>query len=111
MTTAGIIILLLCRHVLMDDTTEIIEDIEDATKAYDVIINDRENNDIVINDKDTGDDDLEDIETGTDDVDAGEDAKKLLAAQVNAIHVLNMIKELEEDMKVCYMNINKKQKF
>ena len=101
MTTCWLLILALCHNVLLDDTTDttVTTEFEDTTKTYDVIINDREKNDIVINDKDNGADDREEIET-EDDEGLDEETHKLLAAQVNAIHVLNMIQELEEEMKV-----------
>ena len=102
MTPCWLLILALFHNVLLDDTTDTTDstEFEDTTKAYDVIINDRENNDIVINDKDNGTtEDREEMER-EDDKGVDEETHKLLAAQVNAIHVLNMIQELEQEMKV-----------
>ena len=44
-----LLIVCLSHNVLMEDTTETIEPEENTTKAYDVIINDRESNDVIIN--------------------------------------------------------------
>ena len=63
---------------------------EDVTEAsiYDLIINDRTSNNV------TKVSESEDSST------EAEDVKKLLAAQVHAIEVFNMIKDLEVEMKV-----------
>ena len=89
-----------------ETTTEtILVDVDDAeggvnnTKFYDVIINDRTKNDIIV---------TEDEIIVTDDDENGpkknkssvSDVKKLLAAQAHAIEVLNMIEDLEVEMKV-----------
>ena len=105
MRTLSFIILFISKNVRLEDTTEINEFEENTTKVYDVIINerDREINEIEINEIDNGNEDNdedEDEEIDTEGQRVGEDANKLLAAQVNAVHVLNMIKDLEEDMKV-----------
>ena len=111
MRTLSFIILFISKNVRLEDTTDINEFEENTTKAYDVIINerDREINEIVINeidkgskDNDEGEDEAEEIDTEGQRV--GADANKLLAAQVNAVHVVNMIKDLEEDMKVSSKN-------
>ena len=67
-----------------------------ATNIYDVIINDRDTNDVIVNEDNTEapTNDLEDDEEEDDDI------SKLLAAQVHAIEVFNMIKDLETEMKV-----------
>ena len=105
MRTLSFIILFISKNVRLQDTTDISEFEENTTTVYDVIINerDREINDIVINEIDNGSEDDEGDDEGDKDTEGqrvGEDANKLLAAQVNAVHVLNMIKDLEEDMKV-----------
>ena len=102
MTIYWLLVLALCHNVRLEDNIETTDpsEIEETTKAYDVIINDRENNDIVINEIDNGSGE-EEIES-EDDKGADDETHKLLAAQVNAIHVLNMIQELEEEMKVCF---------
>ena len=105
MRTLSFIILFISKNVRLEDTTEINEFEENTTKVYDVIINerDREINEIEINEIDNGNEDNdedEDEEIDTEGQRVGEDANKLLAAQVNAVHVLNMIKDLEENMKV-----------
>ena len=108
MRTLSFIILFVSQNVRLEDTADISEFEENTTTVYDVIINerDREIEDIAINEIDNGDeeeegtDDDDDGETDTEGQREGDDANKLLAAQVNAIHVLNMIKDLEEDMKV-----------
>ena len=107
MRTLSFIILFISKNVRLEDTTEINEFEENTTKVYDVIINerDREINEIEINEIDNGNEDNdedEDEEIDTEGQRVGEDANKLLAAQVNAVHVLNMIKDLEEDMKVFF---------
>ena len=109
MRTLSFIILFISKNVRLEDTTEINEFEENTTKVYDVIIDerDREINEIVINEIDNGnedndEDEAEDEEKDTEGQRVGEDANKLLAAQVNAVHVLNMIKDLEEDMKVFF---------
>ena len=67
-----------------------------ATNIYDVIINDRDTNDVIVNEDNTEapTNNLEDDEEEDDDI------SKLLAAQVHAIEVFNMIKDLETEMKV-----------
>ena len=109
MRNLSFIILFISKNVRLQDTSDISEFEENTTTVYDVIINerDREINDIVINEIDniSEDDDEEGDDEGDKDTEdrgqrVGEDANKLLAAQVNAVHVLNMIKDLEEDMKV-----------
>ena len=107
MRTLSFIILFISKNVRLEDTTEINEFEENTTKVYDVIIDerDREINEIVINEIDNGNEDNdedEDEKIETEGQRVGEDANKLLAAQVNAVHVLNMIKDLEEDMKVFF---------
>ena len=68
-----------------------------ATNIYDVIINDRDTNDVIVNEDNTEapTNDLEE-----DDDEEEDDISKLLAAQVHAIEVFNMIKDLETEMKV-----------
>ena len=65
---------------------------EDVTEAsiYDLIINDRTSNNV------TKVSESKDEDSSTE----AEDVKKLLAAQVHAIEVFNMIKDLEVEMKV-----------
>ena len=106
MRTLSFIILFISRNVRLEDTdiVEINEFEESTTKVYDVIIDerDREINNIVINeiDNDSEDDYDKEEERDSGGQRVGENANKLLAAQVNAVHVLNMIKDLEENMKV-----------
>ena len=119
MRTLSFIILFISQNVRPEETADISESEETTTTVYDVIINerDREINDIEINELDSGSEDQDENDdsdevVGDDDGDdgeidskgegqrGGEDANKLLAAQVNAVHVLNMLKDLEEDMKV-----------
>ena len=119
MRTLSFIILFISQNVRPEETADISESEETTTTVYDVIINerDREINDIEINEIDSGSEDQDENDdsdevVGDDDGDdgeidskgegqrGGEDANKLLAAQVNAVHVLNMLKDLEEDMKV-----------
>ena len=118
MRTLSFIILFITQNVRPEETADIRESEETTTTVYDVIINerDREINDIEINEIDSGreekdeNDDDDDVVVDDDgdegEIDnegqrgGGEDANKLLAAQVNAVHVLNMLKDLEEDMKV-----------
>ena len=84
------------------ESVENVQNIENATEIYDVIINDRGSNDIEINtkqeDKETADDESEsevnDLKESVDDV------NKLLAAQARAIEVFEMIKHLEVEMEV-----------
>ena len=108
MRTLSFIILFISKNVRLEDTTEINEFEQNTTKVYDVIINerDREINEIEINEIDNGNEDNDENEDEEIDTNngqrVGEDANKLLAAQVNAVHVLNMIKDLEEDMKVFF---------
>ena len=68
-----------------------------ATNIYDVIINDRDTNDVIVNEDNTEapTNDLEEYDDEEED-----DISKLLAAQVHAIEVFNMIKDLETEMKV-----------
>jgi len=117
MRTLSFIILFITQNVRPEEAADISESEETTTTVYDVIINerDREINDIEINEIDSGsedqdenddsdevdgdDDDRDDGERDTEGQRGGEDANKLLAAQVNAVHVLNMLKDLEEDMK------------
>ena len=66
---------------------------EDVTEAsiYDLIINDRTSNNVTkVSESKDGDSSNE----------TEDDVKKLLAAQVHAIEVFNMIKDLEVEMKV-----------
>ena len=65
---------------------------ENVTEAsiYDLIINDRTSNNV------TKVSESKDEDSSTE----AEDVKKLLAAQVHAIEVFNMIKDLEVEMKV-----------
>ena len=119
MRTLSFIILFISQNVRPEEGADISEPEETTTTVYDVIINerDREINDIEINELDSGSEDQDENDdsdevVGDDDGDdgeidskgegqrGGEDANKLLAAQVNAVHVLNMLKDLEEDMKV-----------
>ena len=107
MRTLSFIILFISKNARLQETADISEFEENTTTVYDVIINqrDREINDIAINEIDNSseDDDDEGDDGGDRDPEGqrvGEDANKLLAAQVNAVHVLNMIKDLEEEMKV-----------
>ena len=108
MRTLTFIILFISKTVRLEETTDLSEFEENTTTVYDVIINerDREIDDIAINEIDNGsDDDDDDDEREIDDTEGqrvAEDANKLLAAQVNAVHVLNMIKDLEEEMKVFF---------
>ena len=106
-TSLSLIILFISKTVRLEDTAEISEFEESTTSIYDVIINerDREIDDIAINEIDNASEDDVDDDEGERDTEGqrvGEDAHKLLAAQVNAVHVLNMIKDLEEDMKVSF---------
>ena len=107
MRTLSFIILFISKYVRLQETVDISEFEENITTVYDVIINqrDREISDIAINEIDNGSEDDEDEGDDEGEKDSegqrvGEDANKLLAAQVNAVHVLNMIKDLEEEMKV-----------
>ena len=67
---------------------------EDVTEAsiYDLIINDRTSNNVTKVSESKDDDSSTEADP--------EDVKKLLAAQVHAIEVFNMIKDLEVEMKV-----------
>ena len=84
------------------ESVENVQNIENATEIYDVIINDRGSNDIEINTKqedsenadDQSDSEVNDLKESVDDV------NKLLAAQARAIEVFEMIKHLEVEMEV-----------
>ena len=84
------------------ERVENVQNIENATEIYDVIINDRGSNDIEINTKqedkeivdDESDSEVNDLKESVDDV------NKLLAAQARAIEVFEMIKHLEVEMEV-----------
>ena len=82
--------------IAVDDTTETVLDGVTETNIYDIIINDRDTNDIIVNEDNTEaprpDNENDDEEEN--------DISKLLAAQVHAIEVFNMIKDLETEMKV-----------
>ena len=90
-------------EIFIDEPTEALlaefdkEVTSNATNKYDVIINDRDTNDVIVNEDNTEapTNDLEE-----DDDEEEDDISKLLAAQVHAIEVFNMIKDLETEMKV-----------
>ena len=91
-------------EIFIDEPTEALlaeldkEVTSNATNIYDVIINDRDTNDVIVNEDNTEapTNDLKE----DDDEEEEDDISKLLAAQVHAIEVFNMIKDLETEMKV-----------
>ena len=81
--------------IAVDDVTETAPDDVTTANIYDIIINDRDSNDIIVNEDIT-----ETPPTDDNNDDEEHDISKLLAAQVHAIEVFNMIKDLETEMKV-----------